>query len=36
MNTSDDDRPILFGDMSVFTGMWWLVVLVVLATAVCM
>jgi hypothetical protein len=36
MNTSDDDRHNPFGDMSVFAGMWWLVVLVVLATAVCM
>ena len=36
MKTSDDDRLIPFGDMPVFAGMWTLVALVVLATAVCM
>lgn len=36
MNPSDDDRPIPFGDLPVFAGMWSLVALVVLITAVCM
>jgi hypothetical protein len=36
MKLSEDDRPIPFGDIPVFAGMWSLVALVVLATAVCM
>jgi len=36
MKPTEDDRLIPFGDMQVFAGMWSLVALVVLATAVCM
>ena len=36
MTPRDDDRLVPFGDIPVFAGMWSLVVLVVLATAVCM
>jgi hypothetical protein len=36
MKQPDDDNLVPFGDMPLFTGMWSLVALVVLATAVCM
>lgn len=36
MKQSDDDFLVPLGDMPVFAGMWSLVALVVLATAVCM
>lgn len=36
MKQPDDDSLVPFGDMPVFTGMWSLVALVVLATAICM
>jgi hypothetical protein len=36
MTQSDDDRLVPFGDIPVFAGMWSLVALVILATAVCM
>jgi hypothetical protein len=36
MKQLDDDSLVPFGDMPVFTGMWSLVALVVLATAICM
>jgi hypothetical protein len=35
MNQADDDRLARIGDLPLFTGIWSVVVLVVLATAVC-
>lgn len=36
MARRDDERLLHFGNMSVFAGMWSVVVLVVLTTAACM
>lgn len=35
MNQADDDRLVPIGDLPLFTGIWSVVILVVLATAVC-
>ncbi len=36
MKQRNDDSLVPFGDLPVFAGMWSLVALVVLATAICM
>jgi hypothetical protein len=36
MTPFDDDRLVAFGDIPALAGIWSVVVLVVLATAVCM
>jgi hypothetical protein len=35
MSPSDDDRLVPFGEMRLFTGMWSVVALVIIATAIC-
>lgn len=35
MSPSDEDRLVPFGEMQLFAGMWSVVALVIIATAIC-